>query len=147
MKVFRSNCNEEKRNMILNIHFLIADESFLFSNLNFAVLYMILLEVFDCSYCCPTSKIQFLFCGDPLQNKCFDKNKLNIRKLICGFSGITKFAETEGVSALLAALIKTGLKFLFLSKFHRTEEVQFMSLCNKVKKNYDLFNFSYYFYL
>lgn len=147
MDTFRKNLDERRREEILNIRFLFADECFLFSNLILAVLYEILSEVFDLSFNLPTSKFQIVFAGDPLQMKNFDKRKNYIRLMICGFIAIPSEGETEGMPILLESLFQTGLSVLFLSQVHRSKDDAFLTLVNKVFYIISYSFFSFFFLL
>jgi hypothetical protein len=130
-KIFEQNLNERRRESILNMRILFGDEAFLFSNLMFAVLFEVLEKVFD-SRCCPVSMIQCVFSGDPFQMVVYDKNKENLRKRVNAFQPVVRF-EPHGESTMMAFLLQTGCRFLFLTETHRTTDKVFLNQCNEVR--------------
>jgi hypothetical protein len=97
----------------------------------FAVLFEVLEKVFD-SRSCPITMIQCVFAGDPYQMLVYDKNKENLRKRVNGFQPVLRY-EPKGESTMMASLLQTGCRFLFLTETHRTTDERFLDQCNEVR--------------
>jgi hypothetical protein len=132
METFERNCNADVRQRISNVEMIFSDESFLFSNLIFAVLMLILARVFGESCCCPTSRVQFFMTGDPFQLLVFDKSKI-LGKCKNAFMDVYPFATKSGIfSKSFESLMATGLRVLIVSNVHRASDISFLKTCHEV---------------
>lgn len=134
MEFFLRNLKEDRRQNLLNLKLLFGDESFLFSNLIFAVIYMIFEYLFESSEVCPLAYLQICFIGDPKQLLVFDKDG-TLAKNFCFVKGVCDLDGDEFFSKFFNKLLITGLRILFLNVSHRTVESEFLETLNEVRQN------------
>jgi len=136
MEVFHRNLNDERRKNLLNLKLLFGDESFLFSNLIFAVFYMIFEFLFESTpEICPLAHMQIVLVGDPFQLLVFDKDRAGNRiasKNFCFVKGVRDMDGEQYYSNFFEKLLFTGLRVFILNKCHRTDDTSFLEILNKV---------------
>jgi len=138
MEVFHRNLNDDRRKTLLNLKLLFGDESFLFSNLIFAVFYMIFEYLFESSpEVCPLAYMQIVLLGDPFQLLVFDKDRAGNRiasKNHCFAKGVRDMDGEQFFSNFFEKLMLTGLRVCILTKCHRTNDSSFLETLNIVSK-------------
>ena len=136
MEVFHRNLNDDRRKNLLNLKLLFGDESFLFSNLIFAVFYMIFEFLFESTpEICPLAHMQIVLVGDPFQLLVFDKDRAGNRiasKNFCFVKGVRDMDGEQYYSNFFEKLLFTGLRVFILNKCHRTDDTSFLEILNKV---------------
>jgi len=138
MDLFLRNLTEDRRKTLSNLKLLFGDESFLFSNLIFAVFYAIFEYLFESSEVCPLSRLQICLVGDPKQLLVFDNDAAKAKILAKNFSfakGVRDLDGDEFFSKFFEKLMLTGLRVLFLKFSHRTNDSRFLQTLNEVRKN------------
>ncbi len=138
MDLFLRNLTVDRRSILLNLKLLFGDESFLFSNLIFAVFYAIFEHLFESLEVCPLSRLQICLIGDPKQLLVFDKDAAKAKILSKNFSfakGVCDLDGDEFFSKFFEKLMLTGLRVLFLKFSHRTNDLRFLQTLNEARKN------------
>jgi hypothetical protein len=133
LKTFVRNSTVDKRTTLLNLKLLFADESFLFSNLIFAVFYTIFEYIFDSPDVCPLSRLQICFIGDPKQLLVHDKDEYPAKNYSFA-KGVRDLDGDEFFSNFFKKLLLTGLRILFLKICHRSSESHFLQTLDEVRK-------------
>ena len=147
MNTFEKNSTASVHQRISNVEMIFSDESFLFSNLIFAVLMLILARVFGESCCCPSSRVQFFMTGDPFQLLVFDKSKL-LGKCKNAFMDVFPFETNAQIfSKFFESLMATGLRVVIVSKVHRASDISFLETCHQVLFFIFLFYIIYFKYI
>lgn len=140
LETFVRNLTADKRTILLNLKLLFADESFLFSNLIFAVFYAIFEHLFQSPDVCPLSRLQICFIGDPKQLLVHDRDEYPAKNYSFA-KGVRDLEGDEFFSNFFEKLMLTGLRILFLKICHRSSESHFLQTLDEVRKKF-VFYFS-----